>query len=288
MRRLFAAAAVLAILATGAAAQEAVTFKQYPYKIGDATRTTKTDDATTNTTVNAMGQEQKKSERKKKTLTYLTEVVEVGPDATKPAKLRRTYEKAVLEQDGTETKLPLAGKTVLIEKADGKYAFTADGAALTGPAAAELEGEFNKGNFSDQVFPDRAVKPGDSWDLTEKFLKEMDGSAVPFVIDPKGAAVTGKLLTTSKKGGVTFGEVAVSADLPLTEVRGTTPVKLNPGSNWKIEMTGSGCFDGTSPGGGSAGTMKIAIDGAVMGVSLKVDTDMKTTSRTERVTGGKR
>jgi hypothetical protein len=288
MRGLFGAA-VLAGLATGAAAQEAVTFKQYPYKAGDKTRTTKTEDTTTNTVANAMGQEQKKNERKKKTLTYLTEVVEVGPDATKPAKLRRTYEKAVEERDGAETELPLAGKTVLIEKADGKYAFTADGAPLPGPAAADLDGEFNKkGNFGDQIFPDRAVKPGDSWDLTEKFLKEMDGSAVPFVIDPKGAAVTGKLLSAAKKGGAIFGDVAVSADLPLTEVRGKAPVKLNPGSFWKIEMKGSGCFDGTSPDGGSVGTMKMSLDGAVMGVALKVESDVKLTSRTERVTDGKR
>lgn len=289
MRGLIGAAVLAGLAAAGATAQEAVTYKQYAYKVGDKTRTTKTEDTTTNTTITAMGQEQKKNERKKKTVTYVTEVLEVGPDATKPARLRRTYETAVEERDGAEVVLPLAGKTVTIEKADGKYAFTVDGAAMAGAAVKDLDQEFNKkGNFGEEIFPDRAVKPGDSWDLTEKFLKEMDTPDNPLVIAPKGAAVTGKLLSTAKKGGSTFGDVTVAADLPLTELRGKAPLKLNPGSNWKIAMKGSGCLDGTSPEGGSVGTMKVALDGAVMGVAVKVDSDTKLSSRTERVAGGQR
>ena len=288
MRGLFAAAALVG-LAAGAAGQEAVTFKQYAFKAGDKTRTTKTEDPTTATTVVAMGQEQKKNERKKKTVVYTTEVLEVGPDPAKPAKLRRTYEKATEERDGTEAKLPLDGRTVVVEKTGEKFTFTqADGTALAGKAAADLEQEFNKkGNFGDNIFPRTAVKPGDSWDLTEKFLAEMDTPDNPFVIAPKGAAVTGKLLKTTTKGATTFGDVEVIADLPLTELRGKLPLKLNPGSSWKIDMKAAGAMDGTSPEGGSTGTMRISVDGAVMGVALKVDSQVKMASRTERVPAGK-
>ncbi len=290
MRQVFGAAVVLAgLAAAGATAQDGITYKEYAFKVGDRTRSTKTDETTTKTTVNAMGQLQKKDERKKKTLVYTTDVLAVGPDARKPAKLRRTYETAVEEKDGAEAKLPLDGKTVVIEKTGETYAFTlADGTAVTGKAAADLDQEFNKkGNLGDNLFPKTPVKAGDSWDLTEKFLKELDAPDNPFVITPGRAKVTGKLLSTAKKGAATFGDVVVTADLPLSELRGKLPIKLNPGSGWKISMKGTGCLDGTTPEGGMAGTMRIEVDGQVSGVVLKVETDMKLSSKTERVTGGK-
>ncbi|HEX4613141.1 MAG TPA: hypothetical protein VH092_33440, partial [Urbifossiella sp.] len=139
MRGLFGAAAVLAGLAAGATAQEAVTYKHYAYRAGDTTRVVKTEETTTVTTLGVMGFDQKKDETKKKTVVYTAEVLEVGPDATKPAKVRRTYEKAVEAKDGTESPLPLAGKTVVIEKTGEKYAFAlADGTAPTEKEAADL------------------------------------------------------------------------------------------------------------------------------------------------------
>ncbi|HYH67123.1 MAG TPA: hypothetical protein VD866_20675 [Urbifossiella sp.] len=290
MRGLFGVAGALVVLVGGAAGQEAVTFKDYAYKVGDKTRTTKTEDGTTVTTVVAPGKEQKKNETKKKTLVYVTEVIEVGPDATKPAVRRRTYETAVEETDGVETKLPLHGRTVTIERRGEKYTFTADGAELDAAAAKELESEFTKkrGIPDNKLFPKTGVKPGDSWDLTETFLKELDHPDIPFVIGPKGAVVTGKLLSATKKGPTTFGDVELSADLPLAEMRGKQPLKLNPGSRWKTTNKGTVALDGTVPDGNSTATMTIALDATEMGVSVKFDIDAKMSSRTERVGGGKR
>ncbi len=291
MRKLFGAVAVLAgLLATQAAAQEAVTHKRYAAKAGDKLKVTKSEDSVTVTTINAKGQEQKKDEKRTKAVVYVTEVLEVGADATKPAKLRRAYEQAVATKDGAESKLPLDGKTVVIEKKGDKYTFTlADGTALEAKAAAELDREFNKkGDFGEELFPDGPVKPGGTWDLTEKFLKMMDDGENPFVIDAKKAKVTGKLISTVKKDGATFGDISIVAALPLTDLRGKVPLKLKEGSNWVIEMKGSGCFDGTRPEGGTTGTMKFAIESSIMGIDLKVNTVMKMSSRTERATGGKR
>lgn len=291
MRGLFGVAGALVVLVGGAAGQDAVTFKEYAYKVGDKTRTTKTEDNTTVTTVAAPGKEQAKtSAKKKKTLVYVTEVIEVGPDATKPAVRRRTYETAVEETDGVETKLPLHGKTVTVERRGEKYTFTADGVALDAAAAQELESEFTKkGGIGDaKMFPKTAVKPGDSWDLTETFVKELDTPDGPFAIAPKGAVVTGKLASTTKKGPTTFGDIEVSADLPLTELRGKQALVLNPGSRWKTTLKGTGAIDGSVPEGNSTATMTIGLDATVMGVAVKFDIDVKMTNRVERVAGGKR
>ncbi len=291
MRVLLAAAGLVGVLTAGAPAQQAVTFTPYAHKKGDVTRTTKTEDSTSVTTITAMGKEQKKDEKKKKTVVYKTEVLHVGSDATKPEKVRRTYETAVEVNNGAETSLPLDGLAVVVERADGKYAFlAADGTKLPEKAAAELDKEFNKkGSVDDRdLFPKGGMKVGDTWDLTEKFLKAMDGPDSPFAIDPAKAKVTGKLLSVAKKDGATVGDIAVTANLPLTGFRGKTPIQLMPGSTWTIDMKGSGAFDGSSPAGGIAGTMKIAMTGTVQGVGLKVDADIKQSSKTERVTGAKR
>lgn len=291
MRGLIGAGVLVGLAATGAPAQEPVKFTPYQYQKGDTHRTTKTEDGTSLTTITAMGQVQKKDEKTKKTIVYTTRVVQVGSDPTKPEKVVRTYEKAVEVKNGNEAKLPLDGLAVAIERTDGKYSFLkADGTPLPAKAAADLDKEFNKkGTIDDRdLFPKDGVKVGGTWDLTEKFLKEMDTDDSPFVLDPAKSKVTGKLVSLTKKGAATVGDVVITADLGLTAMRGKSPVQLNPGCTWKIEMKGGGALDGSSAEGGMAATMKIAIDGTVQGISLKVDADVKQTSKTERVTGGKK
>jgi hypothetical protein len=278
--------AVLAAgLAATAAGQDAVTYKAYAFKKGDKTRTTRVDDATSTTTVLVNEMVQKKNEVKKKTVAYVTEVLEVGPDATKPARLKRTYERAVEEVDGKETKMSLDGLVVIAEKKGEKYAFTlAGGGAPDAKALAELDKSLNKkGSAEEDFFPKGAVKPGDSWDLTEKLLKEAVDEATQFGFDKEKSKATAKLLATSRKGGMLFGDLSVTADLPMTELRGKQPIKLNPGSRMSLEMTGSGVLDGSSPEGGMTGRTRLKIDGALMGVALKIEADIKQTTKTERV-----
>lgn len=288
MRGPIAAAVVTAVLVGGAAGQDAVTFKNYAYKVGDRTRTVTSEDTTSATTFVAGGKEQTKNEKKKKSYTYATEVIEVGPDAEKPTKRRRTYEKAVEEVDGVETKQSLHGRTVTIERSGDKYAFSADGAPLDAAALKVLDAEFaKKGKSDDNFFPKGGVKVGQSWDLTEQFLKEMEKPESAFALVPKRSVVTGKLLAVTKKGAATFGEIQVTGELPLAEIRGKLPLKLNPGSAMKMSMKGSGALDGTSPEGNMTMTMTMTMDGGAMGVTVKANIEIKTTSRTERL-GGKK
>jgi hypothetical protein len=291
MRVVLVAAALVGLAVAGAPAQEAMKYVPYAFQKGDVTRTTKVEDGSTVTTFSAGGKEQKKDEKRKKTVVYTTRVVHVGSDPTKPEKVVRTYEKAVEVKDGAEAKLDLDGLAVSIERTGHSYTFlAADGTPLPAPVVAELNKEFNKkGSIEDRdLFPKDGAKPGDTWDLTAILLKSLDSPDQPFVPDAAKSKVTGKLLSVTKKGSATVGEIRVTADLPLTELRGKTPIRLNPGSKWTIEMKGGVALDGSNPDVGMTAAMKVAIEGTVQGVNLKVDADVKQSSKTERVTGAKR
>jgi hypothetical protein len=55
-----------------------------------------------------------------------------------------------------------------------------------------------------------------------------------------------------------------------------------------LNFTANGCLDGTNPEGSSGGTMTMSCNWIQMGVNVKVDVDMRMTSRVERVAGPKR
>ncbi|MBN9522772.1 hypothetical protein J0H58_30345 [bacterium] len=289
MRGPIAAAILVGLAVAGAPAQEPIVYKDYAFKKGDVTRTTRTDDTTRVTAFQAAGKEQKTVEKTVKTVIYRTEVLAVGADPAKPGKLRRTYEKAVEVTDGAETKLPLHGRTVVIERAGETYSFLqADGTALPEKAAAELDRSFNKAKLDARdLFPKGGVKAGDTWDLTETFLKGIGTADNPLVFDTAAAKVTGKLLAATKTGGATVGDFRITGDLPLTAVRGEQPVRLEPGGKNTFTMTGRGALDGSSPENTLTATMKVRFAGTVMGLGLKMDHDAKQTEKTERVTGAK-
>lgn len=285
MRRYAGATAVAVLAVAGVLAQEPVTFRTYQYKVGDKTRTTQTDDGTTATTISAGGKEQKKDEKVKKTVVYVTEVLAVGADPRKPAKVRRTYEKAVETKGGVEAKLPLDGLVVTAEKKGEKYVFTlADGTAPAGAAAAELDKAFNKkGGKEEDFFPKGGVKVGESWDLTDVLIRDAAADASQFTFDKAGAKATGKLLAVDKKDGVAVGTIAVTATMPLAELKGKNTITLAKGSRMSLDMTGTGSIDGSAPVGQMTGRTRMLIDGEVNGVRLKVTADVTQTTKTERV-----
>jgi hypothetical protein len=206
----------------------------------------------------------------------------VAPGSRKPTKARRTYEKAEESTDGKTTRSELHGKTVLIEKKGDKFEFTFEGGgAVTGKAATDLSREFDrKEETDDHVFPDRPVRPGDTWELKKSFLEGVESDG-PFAVDKDKASGTGKLVKTFQKGNAVFGAVEIRAVVPLTELRGKTPVKLNPGSTMTLALAGEGCLDGSEPSGTSRTKMHFEIDGTVMGVGLKVKADSDSITKTE-------
>lgn len=289
-RRAFGLVAVAAgVFAAASAGQEAVTYKKYAEKAGDRIKTTRTESSTTDTVVDIKGQEQKKNEKKVKTTVYVNEVVTPGKDGGRPLKLRRTYETATESKDGgPAAKLPLDGLTVVIEKGGDKYTFAgADGKALPKAAAAELEGEFNKRDEEfgpDALFPAGPIKPGDTWDVTAKLVKAVTGGDAPFVPVEGKAKATAKLLKLSNEGGRTVGDLAITGDIPLAELRAAKgpQLTLRPGgSGLKLDMTGRAVLDGSAPGGGATGTLVVTIDGETQGIGVKVTATVKTESKVE-------
>lgn len=289
-RRVFGLVAVAAgVFAAAAAGQEVVTYKRYAEKAGDRVKTTRTETSTTDTVIDLKGTEQKKNEQKVKTTVYVSEVVTPGKDGGRALKLNRTYETATEAKDGgPAAKLPLDGKTVVIEKSGAKYTFAgADGKALPKAAADELENEFNKRDEEfgpDALFPDKPIKPGDTWDVTAKLVKAVTGPDAPFVPVEGKAKATAKLLKLSKEGGRTVGEIAVTGDIPLAELRGVKgpQLTLKPGgSGLKLDLTGRGVLDGSAPGGGATGTLVVTIDGETQGIGVKVTATVKTESKVE-------
>ncbi|MBX9625702.1 MAG: hypothetical protein K2X82_18010 [Gemmataceae bacterium] len=288
-RRVFGLVALAAgVFAAGSAGQEAVTYKKYADKPGDRTRVTKTETTATDTVFTVMGQEQKKGEKKVKTLVYVNEVVTPAQDGGRPVKLKRTYETVTEAKDGgPAAKLPLAGKTVVIEKQGDKYTFADDdGKALPKVTAADLDNEFNKRGEdfgTDGLFPDKPIKPGDTWDATAKLLKAVAGPDAPFVPVEGKAKVTAKLLKVAREGGRTVGDVQVKGDIPISELRAAKGpmIKLTGDSGLKVDLTGRGVLDGSAPDGSATGKLTVTVDGEVQGIGLKVTAVVDTVSKTE-------
>ncbi len=265
MRRFGFGFVVAGLLAASAAGQDAVEIKiAYP-KAGQKAKVTVEEKATTKTTFTVGGNTQSKDEVKTKSLVYVDDVIENPKNEKRPDKVRRTYEKAVVGADGNTKKLPVEGKTVLIEKTGDKYAFTVDGQPVTGEALKLLEDEFNKSKEKDPT--DDLVKA-----VGEGGLK----------LDKDKLMATGKLVKVYKKEGRQFGVIEFAVDGPITGLGEKAPVTVKEGK-MTMKLTGDGCIDGSAPAGTSSSAMTFDITGTTQGIDLKVTVEMTEKRTTEEV-----
>ena len=254
MFRLLCGVSLLALFvsAVTAADDDTVTFKDYKAKVGERTRSTEEERATTRTVIVRDGKREDKVEKKSKVVIYVSEVLAVKAGEKKPTRVQRTYEKAEeTGEDGTE-KMPLHGKTVVIEKKGDKYAFTdADGKRLPEAAEAVLKKEFEKKTTDDafdKLIPRRPLKSGETWKLElDDIVKEMTNDT--FTVDKKKVAGTGTLARVYSFAGHRYGEFELSMNIPLTAMTGATPIDLKPGSTMKLSVHGDGNVEGTEPDG---------------------------------------
>ena len=255
MLRRFCALLVVPLLAAGAAAaDEKVEMKEYAPKVGDRVRVTDEDRTVTRTVIEVDGKRNDKTERGTKLTVYVSETLAVKADEKKAVKLKRVYEKSEEVKDGTTSKLPLDGKTVVIEKKGDKYTFTyANGKAVDGKALEDLDNEFNKkdDNLEDFI-PKRPLKIGETWTMDrEKLIKAMtkDKEKEPFEIDAKKVTGTGKLADAYTFGGHKYGVYDLHLEFPLTALSGEGKVPLKAGSKMAMHIVGDGNVDGTEPDG---------------------------------------
>jgi hypothetical protein len=262
-----------------AAGQDAVAIKSHIPQPGERVKVTVEEKTTTTVNFTVMGNTQNKEDVKTKAIVYLNEVLENADKGDRATKLKRTYEKAVLGQNGQDQTLPIQGKTVLIEKSGDKYTFTMDGAAVTGAALDLLNNEFNKEGKvpSDYFLPKKPVKPGESWKIeTTQLLKMLASSGLGMEENKATAAAT--LKKAFKKGAVEFGEIEVALEAPVSSFGPKGQFDVKDGK-FSIKSSGEGCIDGSTPEGTMTTKINVIVNGAVMGVDMKVQitgTDKKT------------
>jgi hypothetical protein len=254
MRRYGFGVALVALFAISAAAQDkdAVTIKIGHPKTGQRAKVTVEETTTTKTIVNIQGMLQTQEEVKSKSLVYIDDIIDNPNNEKRAAKLKRTYEKAVVGTGKETKKLPIEGKTVLIEKMGDRYSFTFDGKGIEGESLKLLEDEFNKpkkGDVRDAMFPKTPIKPGDTWKIPAEELA--------------------KLVKAYKKDGRQFGVVEVVIEAPITSLGEKVPLMVKEGK-MVVKFTGEGCIDGSSPTGTTTGQMTFGVSGTAMGVEVKV------------------
>jgi hypothetical protein len=162
------------------------------------------------------------------------------------SKFTRKYEKSSTTRDDKTRSDAYEGETVVFElNKEGKYVARAEGKnALGDEDRKNLEEDLNRdGRAADPLqalLPDKAVKVGDSWEITGKKLASFWGKGA----DAAKSRGKGKLVKVYKKGEKQWGTIEVSAEIALEADK--MPAKAD------LTMTLDVAIDGSS----SAGKLK--------------------------------
>jgi hypothetical protein len=202
------------------------------------------------------------------TVSEFKETVLDKKKSKRAAKLRREYKKATVKIDDDESTLPYEGKTVIIEKKDGKYHFTLeDGTELKGKDAEYLDRSFNQrddddGTSVEKAFlPKKPVRVNETWKIEAealaKKIAKMDENSLP--VDKSKMTGQGKLLRAYKKDGRQFAvfdidvTVALKGEFTMAKDQKAT---AQDGSKIKFHAKFDGCIDNSC----SDGVMNSTID----------------------------
>ena len=218
---------------------------------------------------------------------YRQTTLEKLPGAKRADKLERHYLKAERIEDGHKTTLFYQGKTLLIEKKDGRYTFRVKGglelnADSTNPeeakAARDLSAEFKIGPAALQnlghewLLPQKAVALGESWKIDPSpIIRELEAEGA-LKFDTARVTATGKLVRTYQKDGRQFGAIDLQMDLPIVSLtEGGKTAKATEGK-LAIRFTLEGCIDGTSLANSIKGTVQSNLDATLefMGMPLQL------------------
>jgi hypothetical protein len=274
MRRNFWVVLVVGLLGSpaGVRAEEAYTIKVKQGAKGDralveSQESEKTQVKVLDATGNAV---EDKEEKKVTVLKYRQTILEI-PDAKKqPTRLRRQYDKARLTKDGDTQTLAYEGKTVLIEKKDGKYRFQIEGGdELTGKDAELLDKEFNKENdtkseLEKAFLPSKAVRVNETWKIDAKAFKALaKGEDDELPVDFDKAVGTGKLVRAYRKDGHQFGVMEYHIDLPFKGTLGKAKIEVGAGTRMTLQIKVDGCIDGQLDAGTADITTKLDLTGTV-------------------------
>jgi hypothetical protein len=194
-------------------------------------------------------------------------------------KLRREYRKATVKTGDKETPLAYDGKTLTIEKKDGKYHFTLeDGKELLGKDAELLDRSFNKpgGDDSDDddlekaFLPKKPVKANETWKFDPAAIVKVleKDSKTPLPVDKSKMTGQGKLARVYKKDGRQFGTFDIDIQLPLKgelAMGKGAAATVQDGSKMHFRAKFDGCIDGTSTDGTMDGSMELNLIATLTG-----------------------
>ena len=196
----------------------------------------------------------KSDEQPDRTEIYEETIVAKEP-GKRPHKLTRKYEKVIVREEDKDVEVPLSGKTVTIERKDGKYAFMLDDGELSTRMLKFLNESFKSDSEDEDKFDDvflskRAVRVGETWKCDAKrvlmeILKDTSGN-----FDVTNATASGKLKETYAKDGRTFGKIAIDVNAPIAAIgKGKDAIAAKSGSFFKIKLDIDACIDGSISSG---------------------------------------
>ncbi len=288
MQRSFVFAAVAALLLSALLrADDAYPIKARDVAEGDVYQVQKTETATGTTKLAPPGGQALEEKHTSVTTTTYTETILKCEPKKNPTAVERKYDKATEETDGKTKELLYQGKTVRIEKKDGKFHFSIDGKELTDEDVPALAKEFDQatdGNVLEALLPKDPVKVNDTWKVDlASFIK--DAAHGEMEMDADKAKGTGTLLKVSKKGDQQYGEIKLNLTLPLKSLgKGKKKITANPGSVTTVEMNMDICIDGTSGTGSVKGTNKVDLKGSVPdGKGGNLDLTLAVQAKTEEI-----
>jgi hypothetical protein len=219
---------------------------------GDVYQVQKTDAVTINTKVFDSGGKTLLDSKSETVLTCSFRETVLKCEAKAPTRLERAYDQAQVTADDKTTDLVYKGKTVLIEKKDGRYTFTMDGKELNAVDAEHLIKEFVvgvdcKADLERAVVPKTRVKINDSWKMDlAPFIADTARSG-QMELDADKAKGTATLVNAYQKDGKLFAEIKVGLTLPIKSLgKGVLKVATQEGSTATVEMDLDGCADGSN------------------------------------------
>jgi hypothetical protein len=193
-----------------------------------------------------------------------------------PERLKRHYQKARATRGDQPQNPPYEGKTVLVEKKDGKYRFSVEGGdELKDEDARWLDKEFNQRfhpglRLGKLLLPAKAVRVGKEWPLDKERLLKLLLPASGLKLDLKQTKATAKLVRVYTKEKARFGVLNFHLEAPATQLSesGFT-FDVAAGSKITADGTLDLCIDGTQ----ASGTSKVT-------VAVKLITPIKATGAT--------
>ncbi len=186
------------------------------------------------------------------TFTYRETGLAKADGAVQFTSLKREYKKAERAVDGVKETLPYQGKTVILDKKEGKYSFRiVGGELLDGKDADELHDEFNKSNLKslnrDFFLPKNPVKVGDPWTLDVDPVARAIAKSCNFALDDAKSTGTSRLLRAYRKDGRQYGVIETVMDFPITHLVDPQNGIKTPcrDSNLRLKTVTNACTDGT-------------------------------------------